>query len=276
MKSFFLMVGLFQMLLPVSGQNSAINQLSSKEFNKLINNSNLTLLDVRTKHEFNNEHIKNAGQLNYYALDFRQKLLMLPKNQPVYLYCNTGYRSNKASEILIKNGYAEVYNLQHGIMEWNIKNLPVITEPDARPDLDNKFDPDQYQKLLNSDALVFIDFYAPWCAPCRKMMPMIDSLMVEYHNRIKIVKINTDASKKLIKKLKIVGVPYLVLYHKGKIIFSQNGIIRKSELQAIFESQIRKAEAGRRKFSKKNENFCQESEFLRPLICKLNFVQLEK
>lgn len=74
------------------------------------------------------------------------------------------------------------------------------------------------------------------------MMPMIDSLMVEYHNRIKIVKINTDASKKLIKKLKIVGVPYLALYHNGKIIFSQNGIIRKRELQAIFESQIGKLE----------------------------------
>ena len=110
------------------------------------------------------------------------------------------------------------------------------------PDLDNKFEPDQYQKLINSDSLVFIDFYAPWCGPCRKMMPMMDSLMVEYHNRIKIVKINADASKKLIKNLKILGVPYLVFYHKGEILFSQNGIINRKELEGIFDSQIKKSE----------------------------------
>jgi len=243
MKRSFILIRLFLILtIPAHGQKSAINQLSSKEFNKSINNSNVILLDVRTNHEFKNEHIKNAGQLNYYALDFRQKLLLLPKDQPVYLYCNTGYRSEKAAGILAANGYTKVYNLQHGIMEWNLKNFPVVIEPDARPDQDNKFDSDQYQTLINSDSLVFVDFYAPWCAPCRKMMPMIDSLKVEYHNRINIVKINTDASKKLIKKLKIAGVPYLVLYHKGKIVFSQNGIIRKQKLQAIFKSQIRESE----------------------------------
>jgi len=115
------------------------------------------------------------------------------------------------------------------------------------PDLDNKFEPDQYQKLINSDSLVFIDFYAPWCGPCRKMMPMMDSLMVEYHNRIKIVKINADASKKLIKNLKILGVPYLVFYHKGEILFSQNGIINRKELEGIFDSQIKKSEVRRLK-----------------------------
>jgi len=101
------------------------------EFNKLINNSKISLLDVRTKHEFKNGHIENAGQLNYYAFSFRQKLLLLPKNQEIYLYCNTGYRSNRAANILVENGYTKVYNLQHGIMEWNLKNLTVIIEPDA-------------------------------------------------------------------------------------------------------------------------------------------------
>ena len=264
MKRLFLIIRLFLILiLPAHGQKPAVNQLSSKEFNKSINNSNAILLDVRTNHEYKNEHIKNAGQLNYYALDFRQKLLLLSKDKPVYLYCNTGYRSEKAAEMLIANGYTKVYNLQRGIMKWNLINLPVVTEPDARPDLDNRFDPDQYQTLINSNSLVFIDFYAPWCAPCRKMMPMIDSLKVEYHNRINIVKINTDASKKLIKKLKIIGVPYFVFYYKGEMLFSQNGIKRKQELQAIFESQILKSEV-----LEKNEIFCQESESLRLLVCK--------
>lgn len=245
MKRLYLIFRLLLIFIPACGQNSAINQLGSNEFDKLIKKSNSILIDVRTKHEFKNGHIKNAGQLNYYAFDFRRKLLLLPKDQAIYLYCNTGYRSNRAADILLENGYSSVYNLQHGILEWNLTDLPVIVEPDARPDLENKYDAKQYQKLINSDSLVFIDFYAPWCAPCRKMMPMIDSLKVEYHNRIKIVKINSDSSKKLIKELKLVGVPYLVIYHKGEMLFSHNGIISKSKLKGIFESQISKSEVGR-------------------------------
>ncbi|MBT3208454.1 MAG: thioredoxin family protein [Bacteroidetes bacterium] len=125
-------------------------------------------------------------------------------------------------------------------MEWNLHNFPVVRESKAKINEKNKFEPEQFQNLLNSDSLIFIDFYAPWCAPCRKMMPMIDSLQIEYHNRIKIVKINSDASKKLIKKLQIVSVPYMILYHKKNIIFSKNGTIEKKDLQAIFDSQLRK------------------------------------
>lgn len=238
MNKIFLIILFVPMFLVACGQNPATNQLKARKFNKLIDKDNAIILDVRTKNEFKNGHIKDAGQLNYYAMDFKKKLLLLPRNQPVYLYCNTGYRSDRAANILIKNGYTNIYNLEYGILEWNINNLPIIIEPDARPDLDNKFELKQYQALINSDSLVFIDFYAPWCAPCRKMSPMIDSLKLEYHNRINIVKINTDASKKLVKELKLLGVPYLVLYRKGQLLFSQNGMISKTELKETFDSQI--------------------------------------
>jgi len=217
------------------GQNLAVKQLNSIEFEKLIKDSSGTLLDVRTLGEFKNGHIKDAGQLNYYALDFSQRLLMLSKDQPIYLYCNTGYRSQRAAEILVENGYKNVYNLEHGILEWNLKNFPVLVEPDAKPDTENKMEIDEFTALINSDKLVFIDFYAPWCAPCRKMMPMIDSLKTEYKGKITIVKINVDASKKLMKELAIMSVPYLVLYHNGIILFSHNGLVSRNELENLFE-----------------------------------------
>lgn len=216
------------------GQNTAVKQVNSIEFENLIKKSSGTLLDVRTLGEFKNGHIKNAGQLNYYDLDFRQKLLLLPKDQPIYLYCNTGYRSQKAAKILIENGYKNVYNLEHGIMEWNLKNLPVLVEPDAKTDVENKMEIDEFKNLIKSEKLVFVDFYAPWCAPCRKMMPMMDILKTEYKDKVTIVKINVDASKKLMKELGIVSVPYLVLYRKGIILFSQNGLIEKQELEKVF------------------------------------------
>ncbi len=220
------------------GQHAPVIQSGSEQFKELTAQNNGILLDVRTKSEFKNGHLPEAGNLNYYALDFRKKLILLPRNQPIYLYCNTGYRSEKAAEILIENGYTDVYNLQHGIMEWELLNLPVIMEPDARPDTDNKMTPEQYHAILSEGSPVFFDFYAPWCGPCRKMMPMIDSLMVEYHPQIKMRKINVDASKKLVKELKLVGVPYLVLQDKGKVLFSKNGSATRNELTAAFDQTL--------------------------------------
>lgn len=230
----------FLLVFIACGQNSGVKQANSIEFKKLVENSSGTLLDVRTLGEFKNGHIKDAGYLNYYALDFRQKLLLLSKNQPIYLYCNTSYRSQKAALILVENGYKNVYNLEHGIMEWNQKNLPVIIEPDAKPDTENAMGIDEFNTLTNSEQLVFIDFYATWCTPCRKMMPMMDSLKTEYKDTIAVIKINADASKKLIKKLGLISVPHLALYRKGSILYSHDGLVDRQELEKIFHENKRK------------------------------------
>jgi len=220
------------------GQHAPVIQSGSEQFKELTAQNTGILLDVRTKSEFKNGHLPEAGNLNYYALDFRKRLILLPRNQPIYLYCNTGYRSEKAAEILIENGYNNVYNLQHGIMEWELLNLPVVVETDARPDTDNKMTPEQYNAILAASSPVFFDFYAPWCGPCRKMMPMIDSLMVEYHQEIEMHKVNVDASKKLVKELKLIGVPYLVLQDKGVVLFSKNGAATRNELTTAFDQTL--------------------------------------
>ena len=224
----------------IYGQKETINQVDALEFNRLVKQNNGVLLDVRTASEFNNGHIANSGNLNFYSLSFRKKLSLLPRDQSIYLYCNTGYRSEKAAEILLKNGYSNVYNLEHGIMEWDLAELPVIVEPGARPDLDNKMETEEYYALIQSDPLVFIDFYAPWCGPCRKMMPLIDSLKVEYYEDIHVVKVNVDASKKLVKHLKLIGVLYLALFNKGKLVYAQNGAATTDELTELFQSNIYK------------------------------------
>jgi thioredoxin 1 len=72
------------------------------------------------------------------------------------------------------------------------------------------------------------------------MMPMIDSLMVEYHPDIRIIKVNVDASKRLVKELQLVGVPHLVLYKKGQILFSKDGAANRAELTGIFDLNMEK------------------------------------
>lgn len=238
MNRYLYSIGMLLVAAIASGQSQKVSQLHSSELQGIIENERVTLIDVRTRSEFANGHIEDAGQLNYYALDFRKKLLLLPKDKPVYLYCNTGYRSQRAAEILVKNGYENVYNLERGIMEWELLDLAVVVEPDARPDTRHKMESDEYFALLESERPVFIDFYAPWCGPCRQMMPMIDSLKTTYAGKIDVVKINADASKRLVKELQIGSVPYFRMFHGGEEVFTHSGLLTLEKVTGIFDSVL--------------------------------------
>lgn len=111
-----------------NAQQATIKNVNSLEFKKLITKKDGILLDVRTLYEFESGHIKDAAQLNYYAFSFKENLLLLPKDKPIYLYCRTGYRSVKTAEILTANGYKNVYNLQYGLKDWEQKGFPAIKD----------------------------------------------------------------------------------------------------------------------------------------------------
>lgn len=110
------------------GQQAIIKNVNPSEFKKLIANKDGILLDVRTLYEFEGGHIKDAAQLNYYNWSFKENLLLLPKDKPIYVYCRTGYRSGKTAEILTANGYKNVYNLQYGLKDWEQKGFLTVKD----------------------------------------------------------------------------------------------------------------------------------------------------
>ncbi len=124
---FFVIIALTSVFL-ANSQQTKIKHVDSAEFKELLAKNDGTLLDVRTSYEFDSGHIKDADQLNYYAFSFKDDLLLLPKDKPIYLYCRTGYRSNKTAKILIENGYEKVYNLQHGIKDWEQKKHSTVKD----------------------------------------------------------------------------------------------------------------------------------------------------
>lgn len=224
--------------IPMLLHGAEVQHVSSEAFAAMVDANPGTLLDVRTQQEFGNGHLPDSGQLDYYADDFRERLLLLPREVPIYLYCNTGYRSRKAARFLQKNGYEHIYNLKRGIMEWRFKRLPVVAEPDASPDLENKMNLEEFNALIQSDRPVWIDFYAPWCGPCRQLMPIFDALADEFGEAAVFVKINADSSAGLMEELGIIGVPHVANYHQGELQFEHSGMLGAQALRHTIEDSI--------------------------------------
>ena len=97
-----------------------INIISESDFFE-IQDSDYTLIDVRTQDEFDLGHIDSAINLDFYSETFQNDILSLPKNETIVLYCRTNNRSSKTANILKENGFKEISVLEGGITEW-VKN----------------------------------------------------------------------------------------------------------------------------------------------------------
>ncbi len=86
------------------------------------------LLDVRTPDETREGIIEGATTMDFYEDDFKNRLMKLDRDQPVYVYCASGKRSGQTAEMLKDAGFAEVYNLDDGITGWKKSGKPVTKE----------------------------------------------------------------------------------------------------------------------------------------------------
>jgi thioredoxin 1 len=82
-----------------------------------------------------------------------------------------------------------------------------------------------FANLINSETPVLIDFYADWCAPCRMMAPILEELKKQLGDKVKIVKIDTEKNREISAQLDIRSIPTLVLFHKGKAVWRQSGVV---------------------------------------------------
>lgn len=74
------------------------------------------------------------------------------------------------------------------------------------------------KEVIKSDIPVLIDFWAPWCGPCRMMGPIIEELADEYDGKVKVGKVNVDEEPELSGAFKIMSIPTIVLIKNGKIV----------------------------------------------------------
>ena len=89
-------------------------------------NTEFTIIDLRTPQELNEGHIENAVNIDFYSEAFKEDLDRLDKNRPYIIYCRSGNRSGRAMPIMKELGFKEVYNLSVGIKGWIAEGLPVV------------------------------------------------------------------------------------------------------------------------------------------------------
>ena len=94
------------------------------------------------------------------------------------------------------------------------------------------------QDVLKSDVPVLVDFWAPWCGPCKAMGPTIDALAGEYAGKIKIGKMNTDENPATPMKYQVRGIPTLLLFKNGKVVEQRVGAMPKPDVQKMLDPHV--------------------------------------
>lgn len=93
-----------------------------------------------------------------------------------------------------------------------------------------------YFKMLEKENLVLVDFSAEWCGPCKAMKPILSQLKSQVGDKARIVKVDVDKNKAIASQLNIQGVPTLILYKKGEIVWRQSGVFQANELEQIINN----------------------------------------
>lgn len=96
-------------------------------------------------------------------------------------------------------------------------------------------------QVVNSTLPVLIDFYAPWCGPCRMMAPVLDQVAQKLQGRAKVVKVNVEDEPELAAAFKVSSIPLLVVMHQGKVMDHVLGAVPASQLLGMLEKVLGRA-----------------------------------
>ena len=93
-------------------------------------------------------------------------------------------------------------------------------------------------EVLKSSQPALVDFWAPWCGPCRAIAPILDELADEYKGKVKVAKINVDENRKLAGDHGIQSIPTMLLFKDGKVVDKLIGLVPKDRLKALMDKVL--------------------------------------
>jgi thioredoxin 1 len=210
--------------------------LSINDFDKKLKEKAVIaqLVDVRTTEEYLRGHLKKATNLNFNDDNFEDLVkAKLDKTRPVFVYCFSGRRSADAAIFLRDLGFKEVYDMAGGFAKWTSSSKPyasdnMTTQPIAAFTLEN------LDRVVKSNDLVLIDFYAEWCGPCKKMTPILNKIADE-NKSVKLLKIDAEKSDNIASAFKVEEIPTYVIIKKSRQVWRGVGEMTEAEMKEILQ-----------------------------------------
>lgn len=102
----------------------------------------------------------------------------------------------------------------------------------------NQITPENFDFIVNDSLPVLVDFWAPWCGPCRSLSPIVDEVADELAGKLVVAKCNVDDNQDLAMKYGVMSIPTLIVFKNGEEIDRSVGALPKARLQALLEKHL--------------------------------------
>lgn len=126
MKNLFFLMMLLSFVLGGCAQKKNYQSMTTPEFQQLLSDEAIQLVDARTPEEYRDGHIEKAVNMDIKNVNFDKQIQELDVDRPVAVYCKGGVRSKKAADKLSKAGFKKIYDLDKGIDDWVKHNYSVV------------------------------------------------------------------------------------------------------------------------------------------------------
>jgi thioredoxin 1 len=192
------------------------------------------IIDLRTSKEFSNGHIKKSVNLDYSKENIAEIFENgFHKNDNIYLYCNSGTKSNAAAIYLSELGFEKIFVLEGGFEKWITESKPYSSDSKNNKPL-AFMSVDNFNARVKENQYVLVDFYADWCGPCKKMDPILQKISRENPN-VNLLKIDADSNITITEKFEVEEIPTLLLFKNGQQIWRNTGIVSENEIKHKFK-----------------------------------------